>query len=398
LRRTCIVNNDFSFSRLLTALSPWAGLQLPVFEVQLAKFLRADKCYLTSCGFTALQVILRSFIELRPGKTEVILPAYTAPGLILPIRRLGLTPRLCDISLESFNMDPSKLSGVLTKNTLAVIAVDMFGIPADVEAIRAAVGKDVLIIDDCAQALGSERNGVKTGSRADIGFGSFGRGKNFSLYGGGFIAINSPELAEAIENNYSLLSTPSHITQIKAMVKFFIFSFLTSPFVYAISSPILSRLKSTHEQEGYTAAMMGPVIKTIAKRVFSRWLETYTKRINNGIAACEAFFGDDGLTLPRADESSKTAFNRFPLLVKSLKRRTEIVTLLNKENIEASPMYNKPVHLLWDIGYRAEDFPAAEYLAEHLVTLPIHGQVTEKDIDVIADVLRKTRSSDLGEK
>jgi dTDP-4-amino-4,6-dideoxygalactose transaminase len=340
-----------------------------------------------------MEVILQSLKERHPQRNEVIIPAYTAPGLILPIRKLGLTPRLCDISLETFTLDPLKLSSVITPNTLAVIAVHMFGISADIDAIRNAVGKDVCIIEDFAQSMGTEHDNTHTGSRADISFGSFGRGKNFSLYGGGFIAINSSLCDESIDNIYSKLPVLSLYHQIAHAMKFIVFSLLTVPFVYAQSAFILSRLKSTKEREEYIGASMGAVTKTLAKYLFPLWRESHTKRVVNGTISREIFSHNKEIMLPLICKNSKTAFNRFPIVVKSSERRTAILSLLNKKNIEASPMYNKPVHLMWEIGYHTGDFPAAEFFATHLITLPVHGQLKTEEINTIADVLNNTRSS-----
>lgn len=391
MTRTCIVNNDFRVHEMLSSLALSRARSVPPFEHQLAAFLDADTILPTSCGFAALEIILASLHDTYPDKHEVIIPAYAAPGLVLPIRRRGLTPVLCDISLETFTIDPARMGSVVSPATLAVVAVDLFGIPADVPSLRTAAGPDVTIIDDCAQALGSERAGIKAGMLGDIGFGSFGRGKNFSVYAGGFICLGASPLADAVRNHFTCLPRSSASDGVTSSAKHILFSVMTSPGVYQYTAPALARIKSTREQQAYSAARMNALTTGSARTLFPSWRAVYQARIHAGNAYRELMIDDDGLLTPAMPQDCRIAFNRFPVIVKHTGRRAALMTQLVDAGIDASPFYGKPVHLLHDVAVHPLGYPAAEYCAEHLITLPAHGQVSQEDVGRVADIFRASQ-------
>lgn len=396
MKRTCIVNNDFGVRDLFTAVM--RATPAPPFDRQLAAFLGADTCLLTSCGFAALEVILAALQDMYPGKSEVIMPAYTAPGLVLPLRRRGLTPVLCDISLETFTMDPARIGDVMSASTLAIVAVDLFGIPADIPSLRKAAGPDVPIIDDCAQALGSERAGVKAGMAGDIGFGSFGRGKNFSVYTGGCIALRASRLSTFVMKHFARLPASTASAGILSSMKSILFSAVTSPVIYHYAAPLLARVKRSREQCTFSSAALNAPAATYARRLFPLWRTACHARMLAGTAYRELLMEDDGLLMPAMAPDTRIAFNRFPILVRHPARRETLLARLRHAGIDASPLYEKPVHCLHAVPVPAHGYPAAEYFARHLLTLPAHGQVSQDDVGRVADIFRATRTEAEGQR
>jgi len=386
-KKLCIVNNDFSFPELPGSLLSSGGKR--TLQEQVEEFLGSGRCYLTSCGFAALYLILKVLKEANPGKTDVIIPAYTAPGLVLPIRKLGLTVVLCDVSLATFTMDTARLSRLVTDKTLAVVPVHMFGIPMDIAGLHKAIGGRAIIIEDCAQSLGSEIDGKKTGSLADISFGSFGRGKNFSVYHGGFLALRSPALQREIDAQYASLPACLFGSQLKTMVQHSVFSFITQPSLYGLSSLLTNRLKSKSEQQDFSLSAMGKMHARYAGALFGLWCRHYRKRIENGQRLHARLRDMQGIWVPEYPSRSEIAFNRFPVLVDDLNAKTKLMRELAVNGIESSSMYEAPVHCKWDLDYNPKDLPDAEYFAEHLLTLPTHGLVTEKMINTIGEVFQR---------
>ena len=147
---------------------------------------RARHVFLTNSGMASFYIILSVLKKLHRGR-EVILPSYTASSLIVAVRRAGLKPVLCDISLDDFNADLSDLAGRINKDTLCVVSVHMFGIPwSGIKGLNKKRGRqNIFVVEDCAQAFGAKIDGSPVGLFGDIGFFSFNRGKNLPAYEGG---------------------------------------------------------------------------------------------------------------------------------------------------------------------------------------------------------------------
>jgi len=395
VKKICIVGNDFKYKKLLQAYHFIFNYKTQRnFEFQIKEFLKVNNCYLTSCGTAGLYVILKSIKEKIPDKTEIIIPAYTPSVMILPAKKLNLKIKLCDISLTNFLIDISKIGNLITENTLAIIPVHLFGIPVDISKIyrilKDKINKEISIIEDFAQGFGSELNNIKLGGFSEIGFSSFGRGKNFSLYGGGLLVLNSDKYKKTIEKNLNALLDKSKISQIKDIIKFIFFSILIQPNIYFFLSNCISPFKSKKEQTSFSISKMGSICKKFGCYLFELWLQDYNVRIQNGMYLYNYLKNMDKLIVPEYPENAKIAFSRFPVIVKDIKLKYKLYYELKKNNIESSFMYNKPVHQIYDLGYKLNEFPNANYLAEHLLTLPVHGNINKKDLDKTISVLYDT--------
>jgi dTDP-4-amino-4,6-dideoxygalactose transaminase len=385
MRKISIVNNDFAVARFPHALA--AGGSSRPFADRLRSFLGSGECFLTSCGFAAFSVILQNCKELHPERSEVVIPAYTAPAILFPIRSLGLTTVLCDVEQDGFLMSRDRLAALLGPKTLAVVAVHMFGLPIDVNGLLRAAGTDIAVIEDCAQSLGTEVDGRKTGTRAPFAFGSFSRGKNFSLYYGGFLVVNNGNGLEHIRSKISVLPVERRGAAIHSLLKFAAFSMLSQPQIYALTSNLLSRMKSKREKDSFDSRAMPDLIASVASPLFNLWQDNYTRRITNGKYLYDALKGLRGIVIPAYPGNAGIAFNRFPVIVRDTVIRGKLIDALARRGIEASVMYGKPIHHIWDTGYSRADLTESTYLAEHLLTLPVHGNVSMEDLDKIISVV-----------
>ena len=179
---------------ILAALRP--GLGRCDFESALAARARAKYGLTFSYGRAG---IIAAFKALGIAEAEVILPAYTCLVMAHAVMASGNRPIFADIDLADYNVTIKNLKQALTPQTRAVVATHMYGYPTDVDAIRAAIGDDpIIIIEDCAlapQVLSSAGNGL----RGDLGLFSFGAGKPLSAYGGGALVTHSAEIYEKIK-------------------------------------------------------------------------------------------------------------------------------------------------------------------------------------------------------
>jgi perosamine synthetase len=163
------------------------------FEQAFAAFCGARHGVASASGTTALHLALAA-LRLGPGD-EVIVPAFTMIGTVNPVRYVGATPVVADVSPDSWNLTPQAVAAALSPRTRAIIVTHVYGHPADVEAIAAAA-PGIPIVEDAAEAHGAECRGRRTGSLGRIAAFSFYANKILTTGEGGMVVTGDDELAE----------------------------------------------------------------------------------------------------------------------------------------------------------------------------------------------------------
>lgn len=171
------------------------GPQTKVFEAGFAAYLGTGHCLTVANGTVAIEIMLRA-LDIGPGD-EVILPPYTFIATATAILMVGATPVFADIDPRSNTIDPRAVAAAVTPRTRAIIPVHIAGIPADMDVLNeiARINK-VPILEDAAQAHGSEWKGAKLGTLGAAGSFSFQLSKNMSAGEGGALVTNDADLAE----------------------------------------------------------------------------------------------------------------------------------------------------------------------------------------------------------
>lgn len=163
--------------------------------------------------------LIAAFRALGLTGAEVILPAYTCIVMARAVVASGNCPVFADIDLADYNMDVSALKRALTPRTRAVVATHMYGYPTNVDAIRAAVGDErVIIVEDSALSLHTLSPGGSK-LRGDLGLYSLGSGKPISTFKGGVLVTNSSDLYEKIKAYRDReMKRPLFKTQVKRLM------------------------------------------------------------------------------------------------------------------------------------------------------------------------------------
>jgi dTDP-4-amino-4,6-dideoxygalactose transaminase len=178
------------------------GPQVEAFEHEFAVYLGVDNAVGVANGTDALELALRA-CDIGPG-VGVVTVSHTAVATIAAIERAGATPVLVDIEPGTFTMDPNALEDAVRRDwgvpLKAVIAVHLYGHPADMRAVMAIAPRYGLrVIEDCAQSHGAALCGRKTGSWGDVSAFSFYPTKNLGALGdGGAVATRDPQLGERV--------------------------------------------------------------------------------------------------------------------------------------------------------------------------------------------------------
>jgi len=179
------------------------GAVTTAFEHKVAEFLGVRELIAVDSGTAALHLALSS-MELGPGD-EVIVPALTFPSPVQAIFVLGARPVFCEVCEETLNLDVSDALERVTPKTRAIIPVHYGGVPCDMDELTGvARERNIVIVDDAAQAFGSSYKGRKVGTLADLTCFSFDAIKNITCAGGGAIATDDEARARAIRPRRNL--------------------------------------------------------------------------------------------------------------------------------------------------------------------------------------------------
>ena len=166
------------------------------WEDRMADYLGLPGAAAVNSGRQGLRIAMEH-LGIGPGD-EMIVPAYTL-GEIMPfIQSLGVTLVPADIDPDTFNITPESVAQRLTGKTRAILALHIFGVPCDIAGIRALADQHgLLVIEDCAHALGATVQGQPVGAFGDASFFSFEVTKMVNTYGGGIVASRNAALVEA---------------------------------------------------------------------------------------------------------------------------------------------------------------------------------------------------------
>jgi len=318
-----------------------------------------------------------------------VLPAYTAGSLVVAIKKAGLKPILCDINKHDFNMNMNELEKIVSKDTLCILNIHMFGIPDDNIVRLKDKFPDIFIVEDCAQSLGSKIDGVPVGKFGDISFFSFNRGKNITSYGGGCVATEREEIKDIIQDKHNEAKEPGMIKKILLPFKMMALSVACRPLIYGLGYPIISQFKENKPPKDFDVARYTEFQASVASWFLRHIDDVSSIRHNNGMDIINGLKDLKGIILPKTNDSVYAAFNRLPIIVEDTDKMQKIKKHLWIEGIESSQMYLRPLHHIFDLGYSKEDFPNACYLAERLLTLPVHSLLKKKDIDKIIKTIRE---------
>ncbi len=193
-----------AFERVMDSGWYILGNEVNLFEKEFSEYCQSKHCVGVGNGLDALHLILRGY-GIGEGD-EVIVPSNTYIATWLAVSYAGASPVAVEPDLKTYNIDPAKIESSITSRTKAIIAVHLYGQPADMDPINQIAKKyKIKVIEDAAQAHGAKYKGNRVGSLADAAGFSFYPGKNLGALGdGGAVTTNDQNLAEKVRilSNY----------------------------------------------------------------------------------------------------------------------------------------------------------------------------------------------------
>ncbi|WP_046743814.1 DegT/DnrJ/EryC1/StrS family aminotransferase [Kordia zhangzhouensis] len=340
------------------------GPEVHTFQKELETYLGVKHVIPCANGTDALQIAMMG-LGLQPGD-EVITADFTFAATVEVIALLQLTPVLVDVEEGSFNIDPEAIRKAITPKTKAIVPVHLFGQCANMDAIlEIAQEHDLFVIEDNAQAIGAtytfaNGNKKKAGAIGHVASTSFFPSKNLGCYGdGGAIFTNDDDLAHIIRGivNHGMYERYHHdVVGVNSRLD-------------SIQATIL-RAKLPH-LDSYNAARQS------AARKYNAAFEGNTKISTPYISkTCENSI---------CENCDCHVFHQYTLRVKNV-NRDALVKHLNDQGIPCGVYYPIPLHsqkAYKDARYNEADFPVTNQLVKEVISLPMHTELDDEQIDFI---------------
>ncbi|MFC1840661.1 DegT/DnrJ/EryC1/StrS family aminotransferase [Thermodesulfobacteriota bacterium] len=372
------------------------GPEVQELENKLAEYVGVKHAISCASGTDALLMALMAY-DIGPGDAVFTTP-FTFIATAEVISLLGATPIFVDIDPKTFNIDPEKLNKAITAlkdgdpnlhplplprgipqsgppkedstgvtphasrlTPKGIIAIDLFGLPADYDRIKAIAKKhDLFVIEDAAQSFGGEYKGKKTCSLTDIGCTSFFPAKPLGCYGdGGMCFTDDDSLA-------------------------------------ALMQSVRVHGKGTHKYDNSRIGLNGR-LDTIQAAILLAKFEIFPEEVELRNQVAQQYSdlllplsSSEALLPPQTPSNARSVWAQYSVLAKDEKHRGTIQAKLKDEGVPTAIYYPKPLHMqtaFESLGYKVGDFPISEDFANRIFSLPMHPYLTSTQQEKIVKVL-----------
>ena len=292
-------------------------------------------------------------LDIGPGDEVLTVPYsfFATAGAILSI---GAKPVFVDVEPDTFNLDVTKLEGVLAAHpkVKAILPVHLYGACADMDAILAAAGS-IPVIEDAAQSHGAEDRGRRAGSMGPLGCFSFFPTKNLGAFGdGGVLTTNDDNIAK----------------KLKAL---------------RVHGSIA---KYIHQWPGKNSRL--DALQAAVLNVKLRYLDGWSEGRQRNAGLYHEFLANSKAILPQPASLSDPSYLQPVRNPRSQARRTEGVSRRAGVGTEIySPVSPAPAACAKSLGFKEGDFPVSEQLSKETLALPIFAEATEEEIRTVADLI-----------
>lgn len=332
------------------------GPQVEAFEAEFAAYCGARHCVTAGNGLDAIELALRA-ADIGPGD-EVIVPAHTFIATWLAVSAAGAVPVPVEPESTGFNIDPAQAAKSITARTRAIIAVHLYGQPAQMESLRqVAAERRILLIEDAAQAHGARYRTHRTGTLGDMAAFSFYPTKNLGAAGdGGAVVTNDPDIAAHIRRlrNYGSDTKYVHLTK-----------------------GVNSRLDE-----------LQAAILRVKLRYLDRW-NAARRRAAARYLESLAHLPSEDFRLPRERDELESVWH---LYVVQSPHRDALADFLRKRGIVTGIHYPVPPHLqqaYQELGFGKGAFPLTERISQECLSLPIGPFLSSEAQEAVAEAVRE---------
>ncbi|MDM8527684.1 DegT/DnrJ/EryC1/StrS family aminotransferase [Anaerolineales bacterium HSG24] len=360
-----VLKNDIqaALERVYTTQRFIMGPEVLGLEQEIADYCNTGYSIGVSSGTDALLAALMA-IGVSHGD-EVITTPYTFFATAGCVARLGAKAVFVDIDPKTYNLNPAQIENKITAKTKAISPVHLYGQCADMDPIMEIAERfNLYVIEDAAQAIGSEYKGRRAGSIGHIGCFSFFPSKNLGAFGdGGIVTVKDADLAEQVRVCRAHGSKPKYYHK-----------FVGGNFRLDAMQAAVVRVKLKH-LDGWTAGRQQNA--ATYNRLF-----TETGLVGD-VLTLPHESSETGQYIPRGEqnpyEGHRHIYNQY--VVRVSHNRDELVAFLKERNIGCEIYYPLSLHqqeCFADWGYKAGEFPESEAAAGSTIAIPIYPELTEE--------------------
>jgi len=382
------------------------GKAIQKLEEEFKKYLGVKHTFSFNSGRSSLMAILEA-LEIGKGD-EVLLQAFTCNAAVNPILGRKAKPVFVDID-DSLNLDPEELRKKITSRSKAVIIQHNFGRPSKIEEVFKIVKEhNLILIEDCAHSLGAKYKGRLCGTFGSASFFSFGRDKIISSVFGGMVVTNNKELAKKIKEYQEKTDYPSNFWIFQQLLHPILVKYLVLP-AYGLDSnlgkillglfhklSILSKAVNIEEKKGkickYFPKKLPNALSILALGQF-RKLERFNKHRREIASFYQNVLKNSNFILPlfRTKEGIELIFMRYPILTAF--NTDKILKQARKKKIYLDDGWRKSPVVPLDTNlekmkYIPGSCQKAEKVAQNILNLPTHINISEKDAQKILSFLK----------
>jgi len=323
------------------------GPNVQAFEEEAARYLGTAAAVGVANGTDGLTIALRA-LGVGPGDEVVTVP-FTFYATAEAIAQTGATPVFVDVLPDTLCIDPAAVARAVTPRTKAVVPVDLFGLPADMDAVReVAAAHGLAVVEDACQAWGATYRGRRAGSLGDLGVFSFFPTKNLGAFGdGGLVTGHDPDLLAKVRE-----------------LRFH-----------------GSRDKKTFTAIGYNSRL--DEVQAAILRVELEVIDEWNARRARAAAWYDRHLPREVLRPCVPDDRTHV----YHLYVIRHPRRDAIAAACRERGVDCAAYYTTPLHLqpaFAGLGHRAGDFPVTEAAAAQNLALPMHPNLSEEQVREVA--------------
>jgi len=329
------------------------GKNIEEFEKRFSELTNTKFNIAVNSGTSALHLAM---IAGNIGKgDEVIVPANTFIATAWAPAYTGAKPVFVDCNPLDWEIDSTKIEEQISAKTKAIIGVHLYGQPCEIDSIKQIAHRNkLLFIEDAAQAQGAEYKGKKVGGFGTLGCFSFYPTKNLGTYGeAGAISTNNEEIYQRVKklrNNASIK-------------------------------------KYEHDEIGFNMRM--GCMEAAVLLVKMKYLEAWNNKRREIALKYQKYIDNPLIHFQKQYVERASVYHLFVI---TTEKREAMISHLNRHNIFPGMHYPIPCHLqkaFKELGYKKGDFPNAEYLADHCLSIPMYPELTEEETDRIIEVLNK---------
>lgn len=356
-----------------TIKSGWwgTGPKTAAFEKEFGEYVKAKHAISVNSATAGLHLALK-VLGIGPGD-EVITTPLSFVSTSNVIIHCGAKPVFADVNPDTWNIDPKEIEKKITEKTKAILPVHLHGRPCQMdEIIKLAKKHNLYVIEDAAHAAEAIYHGKKIGSVGDMTVFSFYVTKNIATGEGGMITTNNKKYVNDLLI-YRLHGLSRDAWKRYSVKHFTLYESVLPGFKYNLtdiaSSIGIHQLRRVEDN-----------LKT-RKQIWEKY--------NKG------FKDENILTLPSGiEKDTRHAMHLYAVLLDLNKikvKRNEFVDMLIKENIGSgvhfAPIHTQPLYKK-SFGYKKGDYPNAEYIGERIISLPMGGNLTSKDVDDVINAVK----------